>query len=211
MNAIEEQLAGKWKLNILYLLSNGPARWNELTKALPDAAPNVLTRQLRQLTEAGLVSRTIVVSKPPQVIEYALTEQGMSVLPLIHALCKWSRTYQAEAVRKTDISTDAPDFSVCQKVLSNRWLLPILSSLHGSVRFGAIQSALPGLSRGVLAEQLHTLTEMGLLRQVKYPCFPPRVEYNVTEKGLALTSILSAPAEHSRCASKDRNTETAQY
>ena len=87
---------------------------------------------------------------------------------------------------------DTPDFSVCQRVLSSRWMLPIMQHLDQPLRFGDIQSSLCGLSRGVLAAQLQELREMELLRQIKYPCFPPRVEYCLTDKGRGLIDILSA-------------------
>lgn len=85
---------------------------------------------------------------------------------------------------------DIPDFSACQRVLSSRWMLPILHVLDGVCRFGEIQEALGGLSRGVLATQLQELREMDLLHQTKYACFPPRVEYYLTEKGGSLLEIL---------------------
>ena len=83
------------------------------------------------------------------------------------------------------------DFSVCHRVLSSRWMLPILQSIKTPSRFGAIQDANPGLSRGVLSAQLQELREMELVYQTKYSCFPPRVEYTLTEKGAALMEILS--------------------
>ena len=83
------------------------------------------------------------------------------------------------------------DCSVFQRVLSSRWMLSILDLARQDTRFGDIQASLPGLSRGVLATQLQELLTMGLLTQKKYTCFPPRVEYRATEKGLALMGVLS--------------------
>ena len=87
---------------------------------------------------------------------------------------------------------DTPDFSICQRVLSSRWMLPILAAAQTPMRFGSIQTRLNGLSRGVLAAQLQELQSMGLLSQRKYACFPPRVEYCITGKGRDLMDILSA-------------------
>lgn len=84
-----------------------------------------------------------------------------------------------------------PDFSIFQRVISSRWMLPILHGLDAPKRFGDIQSDLEGLSRGVLAAQLQELLQMGLLTQFKYTCFPPRVEYQITPKGQGLMDILS--------------------
>ena len=83
------------------------------------------------------------------------------------------------------------DFSACQRVLSSRWMLPIMTVTQQSIRFGDIQQSLDGLSRGVLAAQLQALTSLGLVSQKRYTCFPPRVEYLVTEKGRTLMQVLS--------------------
>lgn len=84
----------------------------------------------------------------------------------------------------------SPDFTICQRVLSSRWMLPILHTVSVPRRFGEIQSQLGDLSRGVLAAQLQELRQMELLHQTKYDCFPPRVEYRLTEKGQCLMEIL---------------------
>lgn len=89
-------LAGKWKLEILYRLANGPARWSELTRSFPTAAPNVLTRQLRQLEQEGLILRWVSSPKPPQVVEYALTDQGAQWIPVLRALERWEQQFRTE-------------------------------------------------------------------------------------------------------------------
>lgn len=92
-------LSGKWKMEILYLLSGGPARWSELTRSFPTAAPNVLTRQLRQMEQEGLILRSVSSPKPPQVVEYALTAQGTQLIPTLQALHRWDLQYRSvEAV-----------------------------------------------------------------------------------------------------------------
>ena len=85
-----------------------------------------------------------------------------------------------------------PDFSICEQMLTCRHLLPILTFTTSTRRFGEIQEALPGISRGVLSEQLTKLLSFGLISQTRHTCFPPRVEYTATEKGRALLDILSA-------------------
>ena len=87
------------------------------------------------------------------------------------------------------------DFTVCERILSSRWMLSILWNLQQPQRFGTIQARLSGLSRGVLAAQLQELLNMGLVTQTKYLGFPPRVEYCLSEKGLQLTDILGQPPE----------------
>lgn len=91
-----KSLSGKWKMEILYRLSGGTARWSELTRSFPAAAPNVLTRQLRQLEREGLIRRSVSAAKPPQVVEYALTAQGEALIPTLQALHAWSLQFRTE-------------------------------------------------------------------------------------------------------------------
>ncbi len=86
--------------------------------------------------------------------------------------------------------TNHPDFSIPDRVISGRWLLPIMALLREPHRFGEIQTSLSGLSRGVLAAQLQELQSMALVSQKNYRCFPPQVDYALTEKGQALLKIL---------------------
>ncbi|MBP2464125.1 DNA-binding HxlR family transcriptional regulator [Sinorhizobium meliloti] len=80
---------GKWKGVILYhLMSEGVLRFNELRRRLPSLTPRMLTRQLRELEEAALLSRTVFPVVPPRV-DYALTARGESLKPVIMALKAW--------------------------------------------------------------------------------------------------------------------------
>ena len=89
-------LSGKWKLVLLHRLSESPARWHELTKCFPEAAPNVLTRQLTQLEQDGLVCRQIYSSKPPKVVEYRLTKQGLRYVPFLQAMMDWAQAFHRD-------------------------------------------------------------------------------------------------------------------
>ena len=89
-------LGGKWTLDLLYRLRAGEVRWAALVHSIPQASPNVLTRQLRELEADGLVLRQVNAPKPPQVISYTLTPQGQRLRPLLEALAAWS---EAQEVR----------------------------------------------------------------------------------------------------------------
>lgn len=91
---LRPMLSGKWKLVILYHLIDGAIRWSVLTEKLPQAAPNVLTRQLRQLERDGLIRRTVVAAHPPQVVEYSLTERGAALIPLLQQLAQWDARFR---------------------------------------------------------------------------------------------------------------------
>ncbi len=78
----------KWKSCILDELRNGALRPSELHRVLPEATPRVLDLQLKELVEDGLVAKTIHAELPPHS-EYALTELGRSLLPIIDAMIDW--------------------------------------------------------------------------------------------------------------------------
>ncbi len=81
-------LDGKWKGVILFHLLGGTLRFNELRRRLPSITQRMLTKQLRELEAAELISRTIFPVVPPRV-DYALTERGRTLEPVILALKKW--------------------------------------------------------------------------------------------------------------------------
>ncbi len=81
-------LDGKWKGVVLFHLLAGTLRFNELRRKLPTVTQRMLTKQLRELEESGLVSRTVFAVVPPRV-EYALTPLGETLKPVIEALASW--------------------------------------------------------------------------------------------------------------------------
>jgi DNA-binding HxlR family transcriptional regulator len=88
LDLAKEVLFGKWKIHLLYFISQGIKRPGELQRKIPGAARRVLNVQLNQLEEHGLISKKIYAELPPRV-EYELSELGQSVLPIITALGKW--------------------------------------------------------------------------------------------------------------------------
>ena len=81
-------MVSKWKSCILDELRHGPLRPSELHRALPEATPRVLDLQLRELTDDGLVRKTIYPELPPRS-EYTITDLGRSLLPIIDAMIAW--------------------------------------------------------------------------------------------------------------------------
>lgn len=81
-------IVGKWKLSIIYLIQRKPRRFNLLLSLLPGISTRILTKQLKELEEDGVVLRTIVREKPIAV-EYSLTERGAELLPIIDTLIAW--------------------------------------------------------------------------------------------------------------------------
>lgn len=81
-------IAGKWKLEILWLLYHRTYRFGELRKTIPGVTQHMLTRQLRELEADGLVTRTVFAEVPPRV-EYTMTEATKALEPTITALMVW--------------------------------------------------------------------------------------------------------------------------
>ena len=88
------QLIGnKWKLLIIRNLLVRPWRFNELHKDLDGISQKVLTDSLRSLEQDGLVTRTVYAEVPPRV-EYALSDLGLSLKPILDALQTWGNGYK---------------------------------------------------------------------------------------------------------------------
>ena len=85
-------IGGKYKAFILWKLMAGTMRFSALRRAVPYATPKMLTQQLRELEEDGLVSRTVYPVIPPRV-EYALTDFGRSIRPVLESMYAWGSGY----------------------------------------------------------------------------------------------------------------------
>lgn len=81
-------IGDKWKVLILRDLMDGTKRFGELKKSIGSVSQKVLTAQLRDMEENGLVNRTVYAEVPPRV-EYSLTEIGHSLKPIIDAMMDW--------------------------------------------------------------------------------------------------------------------------
>ena len=89
------QLIGnKWKLLILRNLLARPWRFNELQKSLDGISQKVLTDSLRSMEADGIITRTVYAEVPPRV-EYALSELGESMRPILNFMQAWGENYKA--------------------------------------------------------------------------------------------------------------------
>lgn len=85
-------IGGKWKPMILCLLANNTLRYNKIQQLIPDVSPKMLTKQLRELEDDGLISRKVYPEIPPKV-EYTITDFGRTVLPVLKTLLDWGTGY----------------------------------------------------------------------------------------------------------------------
>ena len=83
-------IGGKWKSVILYLVEQDKNRFSLLLEAMPGISKKVLTEQLRELEEDGLLKREVLVAKAPMVVYYSLSEKGKSLRELIDAIIAWT-------------------------------------------------------------------------------------------------------------------------
>lgn len=92
-------IGSKWKLLIMRNLLARPWRFNELRKDLDGISQKVLTDSLRSMEADGLVVRTVYAEVPPRV-EYALSDLGESMRPIIDVMQRWGLEYQARMRQK---------------------------------------------------------------------------------------------------------------
>ena len=87
-------IGDKWKVLILRDLMHGTMRFGELKKSIGTVSQKVLTAQLRDMEEKGLLTRKVYAEVPPRV-EYTLTETGYSLKPVLDAMWAWGADYKA--------------------------------------------------------------------------------------------------------------------
>lgn len=87
-------IGSKWKLLVIRNLLVRPWRFNELQKDLEGISQKVLTDSLRQMEADGIITRTVYPEVPPRV-EYALSELGESMRPILTAMEQWGKNYKS--------------------------------------------------------------------------------------------------------------------
>ncbi|MNE12211.1 putative HTH-type transcriptional regulator YybR [compost metagenome] len=86
-------IGGKWKGILLYYLINGVKRFNELRRSCPNITQRMLTLQLRELEQDGIVHREVFQQIPPKV-EYSLTPLGETLIPIILLMKEWGESHR---------------------------------------------------------------------------------------------------------------------
>jgi DNA-binding HxlR family transcriptional regulator len=92
VEAALEVIGGKWKVVILCHLIKNKRRTGELKRSMPGITQKMLTQQLRELEEDGVILREVFNQVPPRV-EYSLTEYGWSLKQILDLLCAWGELH----------------------------------------------------------------------------------------------------------------------
>lgn len=95
-----QMVGGRWKIFILHQLFDGTLRFSDLQRGIngvttSPVTPKMLTQELRQMEEDGLVHREVYAQVPPKV-EYSLTPIGLSLRPVVDAMVDWGARHQRE-------------------------------------------------------------------------------------------------------------------
>ncbi|MFL7962953.1 winged helix-turn-helix transcriptional regulator [Pseudomonas kielensis] len=87
-------ITGKWKIEIVCMLIEGPVRFGVLRRSLPGVTQHMLTAQLKELSSNGIVIRRAYAEIPPRV-EYELSQAGIDLVPIFQKMLEWSLKYDS--------------------------------------------------------------------------------------------------------------------
>lgn len=96
-------IGGKWKMLIMWHLGKeGTKRFNELKRLIPGITQRMLVSSLRELEDDQIVHREVYPVVPPRV-EYSLTEEGLSLMPILDAMYEWGKNYTKTVLKDSDV------------------------------------------------------------------------------------------------------------
>lgn len=100
VNSTLDIISGKWKLIILYhLMPDKTLRFNALKRLIPDITQRMLTKQLRELEQSDIITRTVYPEVPPRV-EYAVTDYGRTLQPVLDMMHEWGAAHVKRMQKK---------------------------------------------------------------------------------------------------------------
>ncbi len=92
VDATMSLIGGKYKPVILWHLIEHPLHYMELQRLIPKATAKMLSQQLHDLEDCGMIRREVIPEKPPKTL-YSLTPFGRSVIPVLDAMCQWGTDF----------------------------------------------------------------------------------------------------------------------
>jgi DNA-binding HxlR family transcriptional regulator len=93
-------IGGKWKPVILCHLTEGTKRFGELNREMPEITEKMLTQQLRELEQDGIIHRKVYTQVPPKV-EYSLTEYGQTIQQVLDVMSQWGLKHMEKTTNRT--------------------------------------------------------------------------------------------------------------
>lgn len=167
-------VGGKWMFWVWYHLLDGTKRFGQLQRLIPEASRQMLTMQLREMEQLGVLRRQVYEQRAPKV-EYSLTALARESEPMVRHFYAWGTWF----CEQTGL-----DFDDWLMRLGGRWTIWIWYHLvDGPKRFGELRRRLPQASRQALAVELRELEQMGVLWRRVSVQGPLKVEYALTELG----------------------------
>ena len=104
IDAAIEIIGGKYKVSILYYIRESVLRFGELRRLMPLATKRMLTKQLRELERDGMIDRKVFRQVPPRV-DYSLTKEGKSIVPILEDLCEWGKRRMTKKTKVVGLKT----------------------------------------------------------------------------------------------------------
>ncbi|WP_343673442.1 helix-turn-helix domain-containing protein [Chitinophaga sp.] len=94
----QDILSGKWKMLIMGILGSGTRRYLELQRLVKGIGPKMLSKELQELEINGLVSRTVMQTKP-LTVAYTLTDYGKSLKPILDDMAEWGKNHRERVIK----------------------------------------------------------------------------------------------------------------
>jgi DNA-binding HxlR family transcriptional regulator len=104
IDAALEIIGGKYKVAILYYIRESVLRFGELRRLMPLATKRMITKQLRELERDGMIDRKVFRQVPPRV-DYSLTKEGKSIVPILEDLCEWGKRRMTKKTKDVGLKT----------------------------------------------------------------------------------------------------------
>lgn len=101
MDITMDYIGGKWKTVVLWYLRKDKKRFSELRKLIPNITEKMLSLQLKDLENDGIIKRKVYAQVPPRV-EYYLTDFGKTLIPMLEEIAKWGRTLAESKAKLVD-------------------------------------------------------------------------------------------------------------
>ena len=109
-------IGGKWKAVILdRLAEHQTLRFSDLRRSIPSATERMLIRQVRELEDDGLVTRRVLQAVPPHV-EYALSDLGQTLIPVLHSLREWGEVFEKHQVGDKYLAEEGFEAHSCMQL-----------------------------------------------------------------------------------------------